>query len=318
MLVADGLETPGNLGTLIRTLDACAADALVVTDRRTPVLHPKVFRASHGASLSVPHVVFDDTDAAAAWLAERGFSVLLADTGADAVAYRDADWSGRIALVLGNERYGVSPAWRASGARAVAVPMLGRGDSLNAAVAASVLLFEARARQGAARRTEAGRPPDRQPTDPPGRPPRLAPTDHAWQPTPAKVVYAPSVAALWSCRFRSPPCEKHHGGLARRQVAIYRRLSDGGGGDDGLDGAESRLVAAVADGGAGAGRRSRAAARAGRLGVRARWRPAALGCAGDSRPGSRPSDPSSRGAAVVTYGWPCSGCWRRSRCTATS
>jgi tRNA G18 (ribose-2'-O)-methylase SpoU len=151
VLVADGLETPGNLGTLIRTLDACAADALVVTDRRTPVLHPKVFRASHGASLTVPYVVFDDTDAAAGWLHEHEFSVLLADAVEDAVGYRDADWTGRVALVLGNERYGVSPTWRARGSRSVAVPMLGRGDSLNAAVAASVLLFEARARQGAPR-----------------------------------------------------------------------------------------------------------------------------------------------------------------------
>jgi TrmH family RNA methyltransferase len=151
VLVADGLETPGNLGTLIRTLDACAADALVVTDRRTPVLHPKVFRASHGASLTVPYVVFDDTDAAAGWLRERHFTVLLADAVDNAVDYRDADWAGRVALVLGNERYGVSPAWRARESRSVAVPMLGRGDSLNAAVAASVLLFEARARQGAPR-----------------------------------------------------------------------------------------------------------------------------------------------------------------------
>ncbi len=148
VLVADGLETPGNLGTLIRTLDACAADALVVTDRRTPVVHPKVFRASHGTSLSVPHVEVADTDAAAAWLQDAGFRVLLADTATDAVPYREADWSGRVALVLGNERYGVSAAWRARARGTVEVPMLGRADSLNAAVAASVLLFEARAQQG--------------------------------------------------------------------------------------------------------------------------------------------------------------------------
>ena len=77
--------------------------------------------------------------------------MVLADPAGDAVGYRDADWTGRIALVLGNERYGISAAWRAQESRAVAVPMLGRGDSLNAAVAASVLLFEARATQGAPR-----------------------------------------------------------------------------------------------------------------------------------------------------------------------
>jgi TrmH family RNA methyltransferase len=149
VLVADGLETPGNLGTVIRTLDACAADALVVTDRRTSVLHPQVFRASHGSSLSVPHVAFDDTATAADWLQGHGFSVLLADAAENAAPYRDVDWTGRVALVVGNERYGVSDAWRRPGYPAVAVPMLGRGDSLNAAVAAGVLLYEARANQGA-------------------------------------------------------------------------------------------------------------------------------------------------------------------------
>jgi TrmH family RNA methyltransferase len=149
VLVADGLETPGNLGTVIRTLDACAADALVVTDRRTSVLHPQVFRASHGSSLSVPNVTFDDTATAADWLRGHGFSVLLADAAENATPYRDVDWTGRVALVVGNERYGVSDAWRRPGYPAVAVPMLGRGDSLNAAVAAGVLLYEARANQGA-------------------------------------------------------------------------------------------------------------------------------------------------------------------------
>ena len=60
VLVSDGIEIPGNLGTLIRTLDACAADALVITNRRTRISHPKVFRGSQGMSLSVPHVEFDD------------------------------------------------------------------------------------------------------------------------------------------------------------------------------------------------------------------------------------------------------------------
>lgn len=144
VLVADGLETPGNLGTLVRTLDACAADALVVTDARTSVLHPKVFRASHGASLTVPSVMFAETADAVDWLRTQRCRVLLADTAPDAVDYRAADWSGRTALVVGNERYGISAAWRSHGFGAVQVPMRGRGDSLNAAVAASVLLFQAR------------------------------------------------------------------------------------------------------------------------------------------------------------------------------
>ena len=59
ILVADGVEIPGNLGTLIRTLDACGADCLVLTNRRTRLTHPKVFRASHGMILTVPTVEFE-------------------------------------------------------------------------------------------------------------------------------------------------------------------------------------------------------------------------------------------------------------------
>ncbi|MDH4077064.1 MAG: hypothetical protein OEW29_14105, partial [Acidimicrobiia bacterium] len=58
--VADGMNIPGNLGTLIRTIDACGADALVLTNRRTRLTHPMVFRASQGMLLTVPIIDFDD------------------------------------------------------------------------------------------------------------------------------------------------------------------------------------------------------------------------------------------------------------------
>ena len=146
ILVADGLEIPGNLGTLIRTLDACRADCLVLTNRRTRLTHPKVFRGSHGTTLSVPAVEFDEPAAAAAWLGSLGCTVYLADTD-DAVAYRAGDYRGRTAIVVGSERFGISPPWYEHGFPRVCVPMLGRGDSLNVAVSASVLLYEARARK---------------------------------------------------------------------------------------------------------------------------------------------------------------------------
>lgn len=153
VLVADGLETPGNLGTLIRTCDACAVDVVIVTDQRTSVWHPKVFRAGHGTTLSVPHVQMPDTESAADWLREQRFQVLLAQapedarSGVAAMGYRDVDWMGRTALVVGNERYGISAAWQGHDFDQVTLPMLGRVNSLNVAVAASVLLYEARARQ---------------------------------------------------------------------------------------------------------------------------------------------------------------------------
>jgi TrmH family RNA methyltransferase len=74
VLVTDGVEIPGNLGTLIRTLDACKADLLIMTNRRTRMSHPKVFRGSQGMSLVVPHVEFEETADAIAWLKRNRFA----------------------------------------------------------------------------------------------------------------------------------------------------------------------------------------------------------------------------------------------------
>lgn len=146
VLVADGMEIPGNLGTLIRTLDACAADCLVLTSKRTRLTHPKVLRSSQGMNMKVPSLEFAETGDAIGWLAGNSFTVYLADTE-DSINYRQADYRGRTALVVGSERYGISPPWYQHGFQRVGVPMLGSADSLNVAVSASVLLYEARARK---------------------------------------------------------------------------------------------------------------------------------------------------------------------------
>jgi TrmH family RNA methyltransferase len=147
VLVADAIEIPGNLGTLLRTLDACGADCLVLTNRRTRLSHPKVFRGSRGMNLRVPTVEFSSPDSAVAWLCDRGFTVHLATTGLTALAYDSVPLDGRTALVVGNERYGISRPWFSYGFAEVTVPMRGRADSLNVSVSASILLYEIRRRQ---------------------------------------------------------------------------------------------------------------------------------------------------------------------------
>lgn len=146
ILVIDGIEIPGNLGTLIRTADACAADCLVLTNRRTRLTHPKVLRSSQGMSIRVPALEFDEVTDAISWLHSRGFTVYLADTD-DSRNYRCADYAGRTALVVGSERYGISTPWYAPGFAKVGIPMLGSADSLNVAISAAVLLYEARAQK---------------------------------------------------------------------------------------------------------------------------------------------------------------------------
>lgn len=143
-LVIDGIEIPGNLGTLIRTADACAADCLVLTNRRTRLTHPKVLRSSQGTSIRVPALEFDEVADAISWLDSREFTVYLADTD-DSRNYRGCDYAGRTALVVGSERYGISSPWYAAGFGRIGIPMLGSADSLNVAISAAVLLYEARA-----------------------------------------------------------------------------------------------------------------------------------------------------------------------------
>jgi RNA methyltransferase, TrmH family len=144
VLVLDGIEIPGNLGTLIRTADACGADCLVLTNRRTRLTHPKVLRSSQGMSIRVPALEFDEVADAISWLDSRGFTVYLADTD-NSQNYRTADYAWRTALVVGSERYGISSPWYIPDHARVGIPMLGSADSLNVAVCAAVLLYEARA-----------------------------------------------------------------------------------------------------------------------------------------------------------------------------
>jgi RNA methyltransferase, TrmH family len=146
ILVADAMEIPGNLGTLIRTLDACAADCLVLTSKRTRLTHPKVLRSSQGMNMKVPSLEFAEIDAAIDWLERSDVTVYLADTD-ESISYRQADYTGRTALVVGSERYGISPPWYEHGFARIGIPMLGSADSLNVSVSASVLLYEARARK---------------------------------------------------------------------------------------------------------------------------------------------------------------------------
>ena len=147
VMVADGMEIPGNLGTLIRTADACRVDCLVLTNRRTRLTHPKVFRASQGMMLTVPIIEFTQPEQAADWLAENDFDVYLADTD-DARNYRSLRYRDRrTAFVLGAERYGIPKAWYRPGFGRVFVPMLGAADSLNVSISAAVLLYEARAQK---------------------------------------------------------------------------------------------------------------------------------------------------------------------------
>jgi len=140
-MIADGWDLPGNLGTLIRCADAAGASGVLAVEQGFGLSHPLVLKASMGAALTMP-VVAAGRPAATRWLRERGFRIVAADP-AGTRSYREVDYQGPLAIVVGSERRGLAPGWLAAADTIAAIPMLGRCDSLNAALAGALLLYEA-------------------------------------------------------------------------------------------------------------------------------------------------------------------------------
>ena len=141
VLVAESIEKPGNLGTMLRTAEAAGASGVIVADPTTDPFNPNVVRASLGTLFTVPLAV-TDSSAAVAHLRTTGIRILAA-TPAGTEAYYAVDMTGPVAVVIGSEQYGLSHAWLDAADAVVMIPMPGSVDSLNAAMAAGILLFEA-------------------------------------------------------------------------------------------------------------------------------------------------------------------------------
>ena len=135
VLVLDRVADPGNLGTLMRSAEAAGVDAVVLTPGTVDPYNPKVVRASAGALFHVPVVEATFDDVVAAGLRPIGTSSHRG-TPSDR-----ADWSGRIALVLGNEAHGLAE--DAPVVEWVTIDHRGRSESLNVAMAGTVVLFDA-------------------------------------------------------------------------------------------------------------------------------------------------------------------------------
>lgn len=141
VMVLESVEKPGNLGAILRSADACSADAVIICDPLTDLYNPNVIRASIGAVFTVP-VVVCTSEEAIAWLRSRGIAILTAQLQ-DSVLYYDTDMTGPTAIVMGTEDRGLSQPWRSAATARIRIPMLGALDSLNVSVSAAILLFEA-------------------------------------------------------------------------------------------------------------------------------------------------------------------------------
>ncbi|GLQ82308.1 RNA methyltransferase [Mesorhizobium huakuii] len=139
----DRVRDPGNLGTVIRTVDAVGAKGVILVGDTTDPFSVETVRATMGSIFAVP-VAKANTEAFLAW--RGGFSGLVAGTHLKgAVDYRSVDFSrGPVLLMMGNEQQGLPESLAASCDRLLRIPQAGRADSLNLAVATGIMLFEIR------------------------------------------------------------------------------------------------------------------------------------------------------------------------------
>ncbi len=150
LLVLDGVQDPGNVGAVVRSAAAAGATGVICTPGTADAYSPKAMRAGAGGQFRVPiRKAAEPADSES--LADE-VEIYAAAADAD-LAYHDIDWTRPCGLIVGAESAGISPAWRAVSRAAVCVPMQPEIESLNAAAAAAVILFEA-ARQRAADATK--------------------------------------------------------------------------------------------------------------------------------------------------------------------
>ncbi|MDR1456710.1 MAG: RNA methyltransferase [Puniceicoccales bacterium] len=143
VLLAEGLEKPGNLGAIIRTAEAVGCNLVIFTDLLTDLWNPGVIRASQGAIFGQKIAVCSNGEAL---LLLRKNTIPIAITAPDAsISYWNAFSSNSIAVVVGNEHHGLSKFWLENADLAVRIPMCGStSDSLNVGIATALCLYEFR------------------------------------------------------------------------------------------------------------------------------------------------------------------------------
>ncbi len=151
ILLLDGIQDPGNLGTLIRSSVAFGIDSVVLTGDHVEPYNPKVIRASAGLVFALP-LIEAPTQEIPSLFAQPDWRIYTTSGSPTAQSYRQADYTAPHVIVLGNEGRGVSPdLFAGQAAEPLTIPMSERVESLNVAVSGAIILAEAAAQRQAAR-----------------------------------------------------------------------------------------------------------------------------------------------------------------------
>ena len=146
ILVAEGLEKPGNLGALLRTADAANIDAVIIANPKSDMYNPNIVRSSVGC-LFTPQIAVATSEEAIAFLKENNINIYCA-TLQDSATYHTQNYNEPSALVVGTEATGITEIWRQNATKNINIPMQGVIDSMNVSVAAAILVFEAKRQRG--------------------------------------------------------------------------------------------------------------------------------------------------------------------------
>lgn len=138
----DHVSDPGNIGTMIRTADAAGFDGVLLSEGCADLYNPKTVRAAMGSFFHIP-IITGLSEVSLTELKQRDFSLVCGVLHADSIDYREADLTGAVVIIVGNEANGVSERVVALCDTRVTIPIVGRAESLNAAIAAAILMYEA-------------------------------------------------------------------------------------------------------------------------------------------------------------------------------
>ncbi|HYW73531.1 MAG TPA: RNA methyltransferase [Pyrinomonadaceae bacterium] len=142
LIILHRLNNPVNVGAILRTAEAAGATGVITTDGTADPFSPKALRGAMGAAFRLPIWTGADYGQAVGWCRENGTRTVCADVAATR-NYAEIDWRGPAAIVMGAESEGLSPEEIALTDEAIRIPMKGSTESLNVAVAAGILLYEA-------------------------------------------------------------------------------------------------------------------------------------------------------------------------------
>jgi len=141
VVVLNGIQDPGNLGTIIRTSAAAGVNAVLLTKGTVDLYNPKVIRSTMGSLFQVPIINGLDDNEAVKWLNHHSINIIVADLDGEEYYY-SANLKGSLALVIGNENKGPDDIWRKAAYKKIKIPIPGFTESLNASVAAGIIIYD--------------------------------------------------------------------------------------------------------------------------------------------------------------------------------